>query len=39
MIDALLQKQIEKWPPSVQLRGRILFLTEDPELIRRQLDG
>ena len=39
MIDALLQKHIEKRPPSVQLRGRILFLTEDPELIKRQLGG
>ena len=39
MIDALLQKRVEKRPFSVQLRGRILFLTEDPELIKRQLAG
>lgn len=26
-------------PPSVRFPGRILFLTEDPELIRRQLAG
>jgi len=39
VIDVLLQKQIQKRPPLVQLRGRILFLTEDPELIKRQLAG
>jgi 3-isopropylmalate/(R)-2-methylmalate dehydratase large subunit len=39
VIDALLQKQIQKQPSSVQLQGRVLFLTEDPELIKRQLAG
>jgi 3-benzylmalate isomerase len=39
VIQALLQKKIEKLPPTVRLSGRILFLTEDPELIRRQLAG
>ncbi|MBZ5532547.1 MAG: 3-isopropylmalate dehydratase [Acidobacteriia bacterium] len=28
-----------KRPDKVRLQGRILFLTEDPELIRRQLNG
>ena len=39
MIEALLNKKIEKRPQTVQLQGRILFLTEDPELIKRQLAG
>ena len=39
MIDALLHKKVDKRPPTVRLRGRILFLTEDPELIKRQLAG
>jgi 3-isopropylmalate/(R)-2-methylmalate dehydratase large subunit len=39
VIEALSQRQIEKRPSSVRLQGRILFLTEDPELIKRQLAG
>ncbi len=39
MIEALLQKKIDKRPGTVRLQGRILFLTEDPELIKRQLAG
>src|SRR3954453_16714295 len=39
VIESLLQKSIEKRPDKVRLQGRILFLTEDPELIRRQLNG
>jgi 3-isopropylmalate/(R)-2-methylmalate dehydratase large subunit len=35
----LLNRKIEKRPERVRLQGRILFLTEDPELIRRQLAG
>jgi 3-isopropylmalate/(R)-2-methylmalate dehydratase large subunit len=35
----LLSRKIEKRPDMVKLQGRILFLTEDPELIRRQLAG
>lgn len=38
-MDALLNKHIEKRPATVRLQGRILFLTEDPELIKRQLAG
>ena len=39
MIDSLLERKIEKRPDHVRLQGRILFLTEDPELIKRQLAG
>jgi 3-isopropylmalate/(R)-2-methylmalate dehydratase large subunit len=39
VIESLLQRPIEKRPDRVVLRGRILFLTEDPELIKRQLAG
>jgi len=39
VIASLLERQIEKRPPRVRLQGRILFLTEDPELIRKQLEG
>jgi 3-isopropylmalate/(R)-2-methylmalate dehydratase large subunit len=39
VIDSLLARKIEKRPNQVRLQGRILFLTEDPELIRRQLAG
>ncbi len=39
MANPLLQRKVEKLPDRVRLGGRILFLTEDPELIRRQLAG
>jgi 3-isopropylmalate/(R)-2-methylmalate dehydratase large subunit len=39
VINSLLERQIEKRPDKVRLVGRILFLTEDPDLIRRQLAG
>ena len=39
MESSLLNRRIEKRPDKVKLQGRILFLTEDPELIRRQLAG
>jgi 3-isopropylmalate/(R)-2-methylmalate dehydratase large subunit len=39
VINSLLERQIEKRPDKVRLQGRILFLTEDPELIQRQLAG
>src|SRR5215475_13718912 len=38
-MSSLLERKVEKRPPSVKLQGRILFLTEDPELIKRQLAG
>jgi len=37
--NSLLERKIEKRPDKVKLHGRILFLTEDPELIKRQLTG
>jgi 3-isopropylmalate/(R)-2-methylmalate dehydratase large subunit len=37
--NPLLAREVHKRPASVKLTGRILFLTEDPELIRRQLAG
>jgi 3-isopropylmalate/(R)-2-methylmalate dehydratase large subunit len=36
---SLLQRTVTKRPDRVLLKGRILFLTEDPELIKRQLAG
>ena len=39
MIPSLLDRPTGKRPPGVRLQGRILFLTEDPELVRRQLAG
>jgi 3-isopropylmalate/(R)-2-methylmalate dehydratase large subunit len=39
VIDSLLTRKIEKRPDKVRFSGRILFLTEDPELIKRQLAG
>jgi len=39
VINSLLERKIEKRSDEVRLQGRILFLTEDPELIRRQLAG
>ncbi len=38
-MESLLKRQIAKRPEKVKLQGRILFLTEDPELIKRQLAG
>jgi 3-isopropylmalate/(R)-2-methylmalate dehydratase large subunit len=37
--NPLLSREVHKRSNSVKLQGRILFLTEDPELIRRQLAG
>jgi 3-isopropylmalate/(R)-2-methylmalate dehydratase large subunit len=37
--SSLLDRKIEKRPDKVRLQGRILFLTEDPELIKKQLTG
>ena len=39
MISSLLERKIERRPDKVRLKGRVLFLTEDPELIKRQLAG
>jgi 3-isopropylmalate/(R)-2-methylmalate dehydratase large subunit len=37
--NSLLDRQIQKRPDKVRLQGRILFLTEDPEIIKKQLSG
>lgn len=39
MIESLLGRNVEKRPVRVQLNGRILFLAEDPTLVRAQLEG
>ncbi|MFV1986331.1 MAG: aconitase family protein [Gemmatimonadota bacterium] len=39
MLEHLLEQEVRKRPSTVRLHGRVLFLTEDPELIRRQLAG
>lgn len=39
MSSALAERPREKRPDRLRLQGRILFLTEDPELIKRQLSG
>ncbi len=39
MLTKLLERDVARRPDTVRLQGRILFLTEDPELIRRQLAG
>jgi 3-isopropylmalate/(R)-2-methylmalate dehydratase large subunit len=39
VIESLLKRKIEKRPDKVKLGGRILFLTEDADLIKRQLAG
>ena len=39
MGSSLLARLIEKRPDKVRLQGRILFLTEDPELIKKQVAG
>jgi 3-isopropylmalate/(R)-2-methylmalate dehydratase large subunit len=39
MISSLLSRPIEKLPAEVRFDGRILFLADDAELVRRQLEG
>jgi 3-isopropylmalate/(R)-2-methylmalate dehydratase large subunit len=39
MIESLLNRKVEKRPSQVQLKGRILFLAEDPALVRAQIEG
>src|SRR5436305_4623604 len=39
LISSLLERKIDKRPDKARLQGRFLFLTEDPELIKRQLAG
>jgi 3-isopropylmalate/(R)-2-methylmalate dehydratase large subunit len=39
MSNSLTERRVEKRPDRLRLQGRILFLTEDPELIAKQLAG
>ncbi len=39
MTRNLFSRNVQKRPAKVRFDGRILFLTEDPELIKRQLSG
>src|SRR5687768_15138632 len=39
MTESLLSRSVSKVPDSVRFEGRILFLTEDPLLLQRQLAG
>src|SRR4029077_19453604 len=39
MLAALRSRRVEKLPDQVVLRGRILFLAEDADQVRRQLEG
>src|SRR3989449_3160060 len=39
MLAELRSRRVEKLPDQVVLRGRILFLAEDADLVRRQLEG
>src|SRR5260221_9301485 len=39
MLAALRSRHVEKLPDQGGLRGRILFLAEDADLVRRQLEG
>ena len=39
MANSLTERKVEKRPDHLRLSGRILFLTEDPDLIKKQLAG
>ena len=39
MLDSLKHREVHKRPDHVSLQGRTLFLTEDPDLVRQQLEG
>jgi 3-isopropylmalate/(R)-2-methylmalate dehydratase large subunit len=39
MVESLRSRRAEKLPAEVQLQGRVLFLAEDPRLVREQLAG
>jgi 3-isopropylmalate/(R)-2-methylmalate dehydratase large subunit len=39
VIPSLVDRKIEKRPEKVRIEGRILFLTDDPELIKKQVAG
>jgi 3-isopropylmalate/(R)-2-methylmalate dehydratase large subunit len=39
VLEALRSRRVEKLPDQVVLRGRVLLLAEDADLVRRQLEG
>ncbi len=39
MIEGLKQRAVQRLPDRVRLQGRVLLLAEDPDLVRRQLNG
>ncbi|MEJ2236820.1 MAG: aconitase family protein [Gemmatimonadales bacterium] len=39
MTETLLERPVTTLPDKLQLEGRILYLVDDPDLIRRQLEG
>ncbi|MBZ5552892.1 MAG: 3-isopropylmalate dehydratase [Acidobacteriia bacterium] len=39
MISSLLTREVNRRPPGVRLSGRVLFLTEDSKLLKKQLGG
>jgi 3-isopropylmalate/(R)-2-methylmalate dehydratase large subunit len=39
MISSLLSRKIEKLPDEVRFEGRVLFLLDNADLVRRQLEG
>src|SRR2546422_9274217 len=39
MLRSLRARRVAKLPGAVHLPGRVLFLAEDPQLVRDQLDG
>lgn len=39
MSESLLKRDVHKRPDRVKFSGRVLFLTEDPELLKQQLSG
>src|SRR5256885_15252717 len=39
MSESLLKRDVKRRPERVKFSGRTLFLSEDPELIKRQLNG
>jgi 3-isopropylmalate/(R)-2-methylmalate dehydratase large subunit len=39
MLDALRSRAVHKRPDRMRFHGRVLFLTEDPDLVQRQLEG
>jgi len=39
MLDAIRKRQVARLPATIRFDGRILYLTQDPDLIRHQLAG